>query len=135
LGAADGLEGGEAIFDLGGELGCGVGVVRVFGRGEGEPDVDAVAGWDSGDAGAGGLGVGRDGDVVDEAEVDDVAGDFGVVAVAESVADGLFSEGKGGHGVAGSMIAGGLGWEGVAMMILRYRLPATGHEAWGVSVG
>lgn len=93
FGAADGLERGEAIFDLGGELGCDVGVVGVLVFGEGERDVDAVAGWDSGDAGAGGVGVGCDGDGVDEAEVDDVARDFGVVAVAQGFADGLFGEG------------------------------------------
>ena len=36
---------------------------------------------------AGGVGVGRDGDGADEAEVDDVAGEFGVVAVAEGGED------------------------------------------------
>ena len=38
---------------------------------------------DAGDVGAGGVGVGGEGDGADEAEVDDVAGEFGVVAVAE----------------------------------------------------
>jgi hypothetical protein len=50
-----------------------------------------------------------------------------MVAVAQSFADVLFSEGQGGHGVAGSMIACGLGWEGVAMMdreVLFIRLSA-----------
>jgi hypothetical protein len=37
---------------------------------------------DAGDVGAGGFGVGGEGDGADEAEVDYVAGEFGVVAVA-----------------------------------------------------
>ena len=91
FGAADGLEGGEAVLNLGDELSGGwcVGVLR---RGEGERDVDAVAGRDSGDTGAGGFRVGRNGYGVDEAEVDDVAGEFGVVAVAEGFADSGFGE-------------------------------------------
>ena len=42
--------------------------------------------------GAGGFGVGRDGDGADEAEVDDVAGEDGVVAVAEGGEDVGFGE-------------------------------------------
>ena len=47
---------------------------------------------DSGDSGAGGFGVGLDGEGADEAEVDDVAGEFGVVAVAEGGEDVGFGE-------------------------------------------
>ena len=78
-------------MNLGNELGCGW-RVGVLWCGEGERDVDAVARWDSGDAGAGGVGVGREVDRVDEAEIDDVAGDFGIVAVAEGFADGGFGK-------------------------------------------
>ena len=55
--------------------------------GGGEVDLDAVFLGDAGDVGAGGFGVGGDGDGADEAEVDDVAGEDGVVAVAEGVED------------------------------------------------
>ena len=71
---------------------------------EGEGDVDAMARRDAGDAGAGGVGVGRDGDGVDEAEVDDVEGDFGVVAVAQGGEDVGFGEGRGWADGAGSGI-------------------------------
>ena len=47
---------------------------------------------DAGDACAGGFGVGREGDAADEAEVDYVAGEGGVVAVAEGGADVGFGE-------------------------------------------
>ena len=57
----------------------------VFGEGQG--DVNAVAGWDSGDVGAGGFGVEGDGNFLDEAEVDDVAREDGVVAVVKGVED------------------------------------------------
>ena len=65
--------------------------------GEGEGDGDAVARRDAGDSGAGGVGVGRDGDGVDQAEVDDVEGDVGVVAVAQGGEDVGFGE-SGRHG-------------------------------------
>jgi hypothetical protein len=86
--AGDGFEGGEAVLDLGGERG----VFEVCDLGEGEGDVDSVARWDAGDSGSGGFGIGRDGDAVDEAEVDDVEWDLGVVAVAECGEDVGFGE-------------------------------------------
>ena len=94
VGVADGLEGGEAVLNLRDER-------RVFWRddlGKDEGDMDAVAGRDSGDTGAGGVGVGRDGDGVNEAEVDDIERDFGVVAVAQCGEDGGFGEGGGWSG-------------------------------------
>ena len=42
---------------------------------------------DAGDMGAGGLEVGGDHDGADEAEIDDVAGEDGIVAVAEGRED------------------------------------------------
>ena len=54
--AADGLEAGEAVDDLGLELG-GLGLV---GLGWSEFDVDQMFLGDTGDVGAGGFGVGRD---------------------------------------------------------------------------
>jgi hypothetical protein len=51
-----------------------------------------MAGRDTGDPGAGSVGIGCDGDGVDEAEVDDIERDIGVVAVAESGEDGGFGE-------------------------------------------
>ena len=77
------FEAGEAVGDLGSELGFGgfVGLVGV------RCDFDAVFLGDAGDVGAGGVGVGGDGDGADEAEVDDVAGEDGVVAVAEGEED------------------------------------------------
>jgi hypothetical protein len=53
----------------------------------GEFDVDAVFLRDARDMGAGGFEVGRDHDGADEAEVDDVAGEDGIVAVAECEED------------------------------------------------
>ena len=82
-GVADGFEAGEAVGDLGAELGLGV----FGGVGEGEGEGDAVFLGDSGDVGAGGFEVRLDGEGADEAEVDDVAGEFGVVAVAEGLED------------------------------------------------
>ena len=87
-GLADGFEAGEAVGDLGAELGFGV----FGGVGEGEGEGDAVFLGDSGDVGAGGFGVRLDGEGADEAEVDDVAGEFGVVAVAEGLEDVGFGE-------------------------------------------
>jgi hypothetical protein len=78
-GVAYGLEAGEAVLDLGLELGFG-GFVCLRG---GELDFDVVFLGDAGDMGAGGFEVGGDCDGADEAEVDDVAGEDGVVAVAE----------------------------------------------------
>src|ERR1017187_10148530 len=97
LGAADGLEGGQAVLNLGDERGV-FGIRGVDDLGEGEGDRDAVAGWDAGNAGAGGVGIGRDGDGVDEAEVDDVEGDRGVIAVAQRSADAGLGEGGGWSG-------------------------------------
>ena len=62
------------------------------GVGGDEGDCDEVFLGDSGDSGAGGFGVRLDGDGLDEAEVDDVAGDLGVVAVAEGLEDVGFGE-------------------------------------------
>ena len=87
-GLADGLEAGEAVDDLGAELGFG----GVCGVGEGEGDLDAVLLGDAGDVCAGGVGVGGDGDGAEEAEVEYVAGDGGIVAVAEGAEDVGFSE-------------------------------------------
>ncbi len=83
VGLADGFEACETIRDLGSELGFGgFGGVR-WGQGDGD---DVFLG-DAGDSCAGGFVVGLDGDGVDEAEVDYVAGDFGVVAVAQGCED------------------------------------------------
>ena len=82
-GVADGLEAGEAIDDLGLELGvCGF-----VGLGWGEVDLDFVFLGDAGDVCAGSFAVGCDGDGADEAQVDDVAGENRVVTVAESEED------------------------------------------------
>jgi len=53
---------------------------------------------DARDAGAGGFAVGGDGDALDEAEIDDVKGELGVVAVAECGADVGFGEDVGFRG-------------------------------------
>jgi hypothetical protein len=87
-GVAYGLEAGEAIGDLGLKLGVGV-----FGWiGGSELDLDAVFLWDAGDVGAGSFEVGGDGDGADEAEVDYVAGEDGIVTVAEGGEDVGFGE-------------------------------------------
>ena len=102
LGAADGGEAGEAVEDLGAEV-C-LDRVVLLGGGEGEGDAEA---WgDAGDAGAGGGGVFADGEGVEEAEVDNVAGQGRVVAVAEG---GLNFQGFGGvSGVSGGIHCGSL---------------------------
>ena len=82
-GVAYGFEAGEAVCDLGAKVGLG-GFVDLCG---GELDFDAMFLGDAGDVGAGGFEVGGDGDGTDEAEVDDVAGEDGVVAVAECEED------------------------------------------------
>jgi hypothetical protein len=82
-GLAYGLEAGETIGDLGAELGLG-GFVGLRGC---EFYCDAVFLGDAGDVGAGGFEVGGDRDGADEAEVYDVAGEDGVVAVAEGRQD------------------------------------------------
>jgi hypothetical protein len=87
-GLGDGFEACEAVDDLGAEVSfCGFG-----GVGEDEVDVDDVFSRDAGDAGAGGFAVWGDRDALDEAEVDDVEGKLGVVAVAEGGADVVFGE-------------------------------------------
>ena len=83
LGAADGWNAGEAVEDLGAEVGFD-GVV-LLGGGEGYGD--AVARGYAGDAAARGCWVFEDGEGAEEAEVDNVAGEGGVVAVAESGSD------------------------------------------------
>ena len=69
----------EAIGDLGFELRFG----GFCGVGQDEVDLDAMFFEHAGDAGSGGFEVRRDGDVSDEAEIDDVAGEFRVVAVVK----------------------------------------------------
>src|ERR1700678_4356535 len=86
--AADGLEAGEAVDDLGFELGGG----GFVGLGWGQGDFDCVFLGNSGDVGARSFGVELDGDGADEAEVDDVAGEDGVVAVAQGGEDVGFGE-------------------------------------------
>jgi hypothetical protein len=95
-GVAYSFEAGEAICDLGAEMGFG-GFVFLSGR---EFDCDDVFLGDPRDMGAGGFEVGGDRDGADEAEVDDVAGEDRVVAVAERDED----VGLGEH--AGLMISG-----------------------------
>src|ERR1017187_364056 len=53
---------------------------------------------DAGNSCAGSIGVGFDSNAVDEAEVDDVARNFGVVTVAQSREDVGFSESRGWKG-------------------------------------
>src|SRR6266481_2454411 len=77
------FEAGEAVCDLGAEVGFG-GFVCLCG---GEFDFDGVFLGDVRDVGAGGFEGGGDYDGADEAEVDDVAGEDGVVAVAEGDKD------------------------------------------------
>ncbi len=82
-GVAYGLEAGETVGDLGAEMGLGGFVSLRWG----EFDFDGVFLGDAGDVGAGGFEVGGDCDGLDEAEVDDVAGEDGVVAIAEREED------------------------------------------------
>ena len=95
-GVADGFEAGEAVLNLGLQL-CFGRFVWLRGR---EFDADFVFLGDPGDVGAGGFEVGGDGDGANEAEIYDVAGEDGVVAVAECEED----VGLGEH--AGLMISG-----------------------------
>jgi hypothetical protein len=87
-GLGDGFETGEAVRYLGAEVSFG----GFGGVGGDEVDVNAVFLRDAGDAGAGSVGVGCDGDALDEAEIDDVEGELGVIAVAEGGADVVFGE-------------------------------------------
>ena len=87
VGLTDGFEASEAVGDLSDELGFG----GFSGVGWGQGDGDDVLLGDAGDSGAGGFVVGLDGDGLDQTEVDYVAADFGVVAVAQGGEDvGLF---------------------------------------------
>src|ERR1022692_4122642 len=89
--AVDGLERGETVLKLGDEGGgVGFGISEADGD---EFDGHTLARRNAGDSRAGGAGVGRDGDVVDEAEVDDVERAPWVVAVAQRGEDVGFSEG------------------------------------------
>ena len=106
--AVDGLERSETVLNLGDE-GGGVGF------GVSEPDRSegnghALARRNAGDSCTGSVGVGRDGDAVDEAEVDDVEWAPWVVAVAQRGEDVGFGEGRGWdgwvHGLPGSMVQG-----------------------------
>jgi hypothetical protein len=105
VGFFDFVEGEEFALDIGGDLAAHM----APGRGEGHFDID------------GGTG---DGDVVDEAEVHDVEGNFGVVTVAELVPDGLFDDRGGRGGRDGGCVGGaGCGWVVVHRLIgrvLRY---------------
>lgn len=60
--------------------------------------MDALARRDAVDSRTGRVRVGRDDDVVDKAEVDDVEGDVRVVAVTQRGEDVGFSEGRGWDG-------------------------------------
>jgi hypothetical protein len=85
---AYGLETGKAIDNLGLEL-------RVSGlvtAGGSESDLDFVSLGDARDIGAGSFVVRGNGDGTDQAEIDDVAGKDGIVAVAESEKDVGFAE-------------------------------------------
>ena len=77
-GASYGFDAGETVPDLRCELGVG----GFVGLGRDEGDFDDVFLRDAGYASAGGLVVGSDVDGTDETEVDDIAGEDGVVAVA-----------------------------------------------------
>ena len=83
VGLADGFEAGEAVGDLGCELGFG----GFGGVGGCEGDGEDVLLGDTGDSYAGCFVIAGDGDGEDEAEVDYVAGDFGVVAVSQGGQD------------------------------------------------
>ena len=87
-GVAYGFEASEAVCNLGAELGFGGFVCLCWG----ELDFDAMFLRDAGDVGAGGFEVGSDRDGADEAEVDDVAGEDGIIAVAEREEDGGLGE-------------------------------------------
>ena len=80
---AYGFEAGEAVFDLGVQLRVG-GLVFAGG---GQGDLDFMALGDAGDSGAGSFRIRGDGDGADEAEVDDVAWEDRVIAVAEDCED------------------------------------------------
>ena len=85
---AYGLETGKAIDNLGLEL-------RVSGlvtAGWSESDLDFVSLGDAGDIGPGSFVVRGNGDGTDQAEIDDVAGKDGIVAVSESEKDVGFAE-------------------------------------------
>src|ERR1700733_1532271 len=87
-GLGDGFETGEAVRNLGAEVGLGG-----FGGGGGDKvDLDDVFLRDAGDVGAGGFEAAGNGEALDEAEVDDVEGELGVIAVAEGGADVGFGE-------------------------------------------
>ena len=99
-GLADGFETCEPIDDLCAELGLG-GFVGVC-RGEGE--LNFVASWDAGYVGAGCFVIGCKCDGADEAEIDDVTGQYGIIAVAKSGEDLRFSE----HGEGRQLCAAAL---------------------------
>ena len=87
-GAADSLQAGQAVDDLGLELGVG----GFVGLGWGQGDFDCVFLGDAGDVDARGFGVEFNLDGADEAEVDYVAGEDRVVAVAQGGEDVGFGE-------------------------------------------
>ena len=88
FGLAHGFEACEAIDDLGLELGfCGFVCLS-----RSDFDFDAVFLGDAGNVDAGGFAIRGYLDRVDEAEVDYVAGESGVVAVAQGEEDVGFGE-------------------------------------------
>ena len=82
-GVADGFDTSEPVGNLGAELR----LCRFGWTGENQVDVDAVLLRDAGNTCAGSVFVLGEGDGADEAKIDDVAGEFGIVAVAESGED------------------------------------------------
>ena len=87
-GVTYGFDAGETIGDLGAKL--GISGIVIIGWSEG--DLDVMFFGDAGNVGAGRLEIGRDDDGSDEAEIDDVAGERGIVAIAEGGEDVGFGQ-------------------------------------------
>lgn len=87
-GMVDGFKAGETVGYLGAKLRFG-GVSRV---GQNDLDFDAVLLRNAGDSPAWGIGIGDNRDGADEAEINDIAGEFWIVAVAKSGEDIGFGE-------------------------------------------
>ena len=100
--AGDRFQAEESVFDLGGELGVG----GFVGGGGGEAEGGEVAGRDAGDGGSRGFKVAGEVSGADEAEIDDVAVQAGVVAVAESMEE--VGVGHRGRGWTGSCLFDGV---------------------------
>ena len=88
FGAADGFEGGKTVLYLRDEWS----VFGVDDGGESERDGDAVLWRDALYPCAGSVAIGRDGDGVHKAEIDDIKRDLGVVTVAQRGEDVGFGE-------------------------------------------